>query len=146
MLETAGRHGVVDLFGRKSLREPRARGDPGFVGRIWLLVLGWRPRGRRDGARQLERGRCGVAEIRRSSCDDQEFSGTSFCFNSEQRTQERLSGEVAWQGKLAAPMPLKGVEITWAHAPEEIRVLTSPNGSNFEEAICFRPTGKVSRF
>ena len=31
-----------------------------------------------------------------------------------------------------------------AHAPEEIRVLTSPDGSNFEEAICFRPTGKVS--
>ena len=26
---------------------------------------------------------------------------------------------------------------------EEIRVLTSPDGSNFEEAICFRPTGKV---
>ena len=51
---------------------------------------------------------------------------------------------MAWTGKLAAAMPLKGVEITWAHAPEEIRVLTSPDGSNFEEAICFRPTGKVS--
>ena len=54
--------------------------------------------------------------------------------------------KVAWTGKLAAAMPLKGVEITWAHASEEIRVLTSPDGSNFEEAICFRPTGKVSRF
>ena len=53
--------------------------------------------------------------------------------------------EVAWTGKFAAAMPLKGVEITWAHAPEEIRVLTSPDGSNFEEAICFRPTGKVWR-
>ena len=51
---------------------------------------------------------------------------------------------MAWTGKLAAAMPLKGVEITWAHAPEEIRVLTSADGSNFEEAICFRPTGKVS--
>ena len=56
---------------------------------------------------------------------------------------KRLRGEVAWTGKFAAAMPLKGVEITWAHAPEEIRVLTSPDGSNFEEAICFRPTGKV---
>ena len=50
--------------------------------------------------------------------------------------------EVAWTGKFAAAMPLKGVEITWAHAPEEIRVLTSPDGSNFEEALCWKATGK----
>ena len=68
-----------------------------------------------------------------------------FLFNAGHRHRKcgGVQVEVAWTGKFAAAMPLKGVEITWAHAPEEIRVLTSPDGSNFEEAICFRPTGKV---
>ena len=42
-LRCAGRRVVVHLLGRESLREPAARGNPGFVGRLWILVLGWRP-------------------------------------------------------------------------------------------------------
>jgi hypothetical protein len=53
------------------------------------------------------------------------------------------AGEVVtWSGRIPAARSIKGVEVSWVHAPKEVRVLTSPDGSNFEEALCWKPTGK----
>lgn len=53
------------------------------------------------------------------------------------------AGEVVtWSGRISAARSIKGVQISWVHAPSEVRVLTSPDGSNFEEAACWQPSGK----
>ena len=44
--------------------------------------------------------------------------------------------------RLSSARSLGAVQINWAHAPADVRVLTSPDGSNFEEAACWRKTGK----
>ena len=49
---------------------------------------------------------------------------------------------VSWSGRIPAARSIKGVEVSWVHAPKEVRVLTSPDGSNFEEALCWKATGK----
>ena len=53
------------------------------------------------------------------------------------------AGEVvSWSGRIPAARSIKGIEVGWVHAPKEVRVLTSPDGSNFEEALCWKATGK----
>jgi len=53
------------------------------------------------------------------------------------------AGEVVtWSGRIPAARSIKGVQVSWVHAPSEVRVLTSPDGSNFEEAACWQPSGK----
>jgi len=53
------------------------------------------------------------------------------------------AGEVVtWSGRNPAARSIKGVQLSWVHAPAEVRVLTSPDGSNFEEAACWQPSGK----
>ena len=50
---------------------------------------------------------------------------------------------MTWTARLSSARSLEAIQINWAHAPGELRVLTSPDGSNFEEAACWRKTGKA---
>merc|ERR1719253_1559773 len=49
---------------------------------------------------------------------------------------------VTFTAELSSARALEGVRVSWAHAPAEVRVLTSPDGSSFEEAACWQQTGK----
>lgn len=45
---------------------------------------------------------------------------------------------VTWTGILDSRRMALGVKVDWAHAPGEVQVLTSSDGSNFEEAMCWQ--------
>merc|ERR1719352_567658 len=49
---------------------------------------------------------------------------------------------VTFTAQLSSARSLEGIRVSWAHAPAEVRILTSPDGSNFEEAACWQKTGK----
>lgn len=45
---------------------------------------------------------------------------------------------VRWTGKLNVAHSIVGVRLNWAYAPGEFKILTSEDGTNFEEAVCAR--------
>jgi len=49
---------------------------------------------------------------------------------------------VTWTGQLAARQTGLGLKVQWSYAPGEVKVLTSSDGSNFEEAACWRSAGR----
>jgi len=46
---------------------------------------------------------------------------------------------VTWTGMLKSRRKIKGIKIKWAYGPGEVKVLTSLDGTNFEEASCWEP-------
>ena len=49
---------------------------------------------------------------------------------------------VTWAGVLNSRRQALGVKIDWAYSPGEVKVLTSSDGSNFEEAKCWQPAAR----
>ena len=49
---------------------------------------------------------------------------------------------VSWTGSFAARRQLLGVSLRWSYAPSEVKVLTSSDGGNFEEAVGWRQIGR----
>jgi len=45
-----------------------------------------------------------------------------------------------WTGTLHSRRVALGVKVDWAYSPGEVKVLTSSDGSNFEEAKCWQPS------
>ena len=45
---------------------------------------------------------------------------------------------VTWAGVLNSRRQALGVKIDWAYSPGEVKILTSSDGSNFEEAKCWQ--------
>jgi hypothetical protein len=50
---------------------------------------------------------------------------------------------VSWTGLLATRRQAAGVYLSWAYSPGEIQILTSPDGANFVEAACWRPSSQA---
>lgn len=48
------------------------------------------------------------------------------------------SEKVMWTGRLRATHKVLGVRINWAYAPGQFKLLTSADGTNFQEAACWR--------
>ena len=49
---------------------------------------------------------------------------------------------VTWAGVLNSRRQALGVKIDWAYSPGEVKILTSSDGSNFEEAKCWQPAAR----
>jgi len=49
---------------------------------------------------------------------------------------------VSWTGTLDARRKAIGLKISWAYGPGEVKVLTSPDGGNFEEARCWQASSR----
>merc|ERR1711920_1119178 len=49
---------------------------------------------------------------------------------------------VAWTGTASAEPNVAGVAIDWAYGPGEFRIMTSPDGGNFQEAAGWRSAGR----
>lgn len=49
---------------------------------------------------------------------------------------------VTWTGSVGARVPLVGIQITWAYAPGETKVLVSEDGGNFVEAAGWTVSGQ----
>jgi len=47
---------------------------------------------------------------------------------------------VTWTGLLYSRRVALGVKVDWAYSPGEVKVLTSSDGANFEEAKCWHPS------
>ena len=45
---------------------------------------------------------------------------------------------VAWTGVLNSRRVALGLKVDWAYAPGEVKILTSSDGANFEEAKCWQ--------
>ena len=57
--------------------------------------------------------------------------------------QELLPGEVvAWTGSFMSRREVLGIKLRWSYAPAEVKVLTSADGGNFEEASRWRRTAR----
>ena len=149
---SAGRAGIVDVLGWQHDRQPGERGGAGALRRS--------PRRARHGRQRW----CALALTPRG-CSATPAAGSGYWCSAGSHE----AGEVvSWSGRIPAARSIKGVEIAWVHAPKEVRrdrypgdplgarrfayaressglqvrVLTSPDGSNFEEALCWKATGK----
>ena len=49
---------------------------------------------------------------------------------------------VTWTGVLNSRRTALGVKVDWAYSPGEVKVLISRDGSSFEEAKCWQPSGR----
>jgi len=49
---------------------------------------------------------------------------------------------VSWTGRLNVRRKAIGLKINWAYAPGEVKILTSPDGANFEEARCWSSSAR----
>jgi len=49
---------------------------------------------------------------------------------------------VTWTGLLNSRRTALGVKVDWAYAPGEVKIMTSSDGANFEEAKCWQPAGR----
>merc|ERR1719463_149301 len=49
---------------------------------------------------------------------------------------------VTWTGVLNSRRVALGVKVDWAYAPGEVKILTSSDGANFEEAKCWSPAAR----
>ena len=47
---------------------------------------------------------------------------------------------VTWTGILNSRRSALGLKIDWAYSPGEVKILTSSDGANFEEAKCWQPS------
>ena len=149
---SAGRFGIVDVLGWQHDRQPGERCGAGALRRS--------PRRARHGRQRW----CALALTPRG-CSATPAAGSGYWCSAGSHE----AGEVvSWSGRIPAARSIKGVEIAWVHAPKEVRrdrypgdplgarrfayaressglqvrVLTSPDGSNFEEALCWKATGK----
>lgn len=49
---------------------------------------------------------------------------------------------VTWTGVLNSRRSALGLKIDWAYGPGEVKILTSSDGANFEEARCWQPAAR----
>lgn len=49
---------------------------------------------------------------------------------------------VSWTGALNVRRKVIGLKINWAYSPGEVKILTSPDGANFEEARCWTASAR----
>ena len=60
--------------------------------------------------------------------------------------RSHLPGEVvAWTGSFMSRRELLGIKLRWSYAPAEVKVLTSADSGNFEEASGWRRTARTER-
>jgi hypothetical protein len=50
---------------------------------------------------------------------------------------------VTWTGVLNSRRSALGLKIDWAYSPGEVKILTSSDGANFEEARCWQPSARA---
>ena len=50
---------------------------------------------------------------------------------------------VTWTGLLNSRRTALGLKIDWAYSPGEVKILTSSDGANFEEAQCWQPSARA---
>ena len=50
---------------------------------------------------------------------------------------------VTWTGVLNSRRSALGLKIDWAYGPGEVKILTSSDGANFEEARCWQPASRT---
>ena len=50
---------------------------------------------------------------------------------------------VTWTGLLNSRRSALGLKIDWAYSPGEVKILTSSDGANFEEAQCWQPSSRA---
>lgn len=50
---------------------------------------------------------------------------------------------VTWTGVLNSRRVALGVKVDWAYGPGEVKILTSSDGANFEEAMCWQPSSRA---
>lgn len=50
---------------------------------------------------------------------------------------------VTWTGTLNSRRSALGLKIDWAYSPGEVKILTSSDGANFEEAKCWQPSTRA---
>ena len=50
---------------------------------------------------------------------------------------------VTWTGVLNSRRTALGLKIDWAYSPGEVKILTSSDGANFEEARCWQPSTRA---
>ena len=50
---------------------------------------------------------------------------------------------MTWTGILNSRRSALGLKIDWAYSPGEIKILTSSDGANFEEAKCWQPSTRA---
>ena len=50
---------------------------------------------------------------------------------------------VTWTGVLNSRRSALGLKIDWAYSPGEVKILTSSDGANFEEAQCWKPSARA---
>ena len=48
-----------------------------------------------------------------------------------------------WAGTLNSRHVALGLRLDWAYSPGEVRVLTSGDGANFEEALCWKSSTRA---
>lgn len=53
------------------------------------------------------------------------------------------SQTVTWTGILNSRRSALGLKIDWAYSPGEVKILTSSDGANFEEAKCWQPSSRA---
>ena len=115
--------GVLDVRFGESGRQSGVQCEQRAFAGVWVLVLGWLAQPGRD---------CDLdgALVERSvACLDPGELGTRSAALREAGRQGRLLGFLLFDGFCAAP--------------NEVRVLTSPDGANMEEVACWRKTGKA---
>jgi len=50
---------------------------------------------------------------------------------------------VTWTGTLETRQLVQGVKISWSYAPGEFKILSSSDGSNYEEVACWRTSSRL---
>lgn len=50
---------------------------------------------------------------------------------------------VTWTGVLNSRRSALGLKIDWAYGPGEVKILTSSDGANYEEARCWQPASRT---
>eukprot|EP00746_Dinoflagellata_sp_MGD_P144045 gnl/MRDRNA2_/MRDRNA2_76813_c0_seq1.p1 gnl/MRDRNA2_/MRDRNA2_76813_c0~~gnl/MRDRNA2_/MRDRNA2_76813_c0_seq1.p1 ORF type:complete len:419 (+),score=92.09 gnl/MRDRNA2_/MRDRNA2_76813_c0_seq1:103-1359(+) len=64
------------------------------------------------------------------------YPGSGYWCSSGRHDEDEV---VSWTGRLASRRKVRGIKINWAYTPGEFKILTSPDGANFEETKCWTP-------
>jgi len=64
-------------------------------------------------------------------------AGSGYWCSSGNHSNEQV---VTWTGVLRSRRKAEGIKVDWAYSPDEVKILTSPDGLNFEEATCWQPS------
>lgn len=64
------------------------------------------------------------------------YPGSGYWCSSGRSTEDEV---ITWTGRLVGRRKVRGIKINWAYSPGEFKILTSPDGANFEETKCWAP-------